>query len=129
MNLKKFKLGCLALSFFVAMFLITANSNTVHAEQMSYTDVINEIHNRIAGNWYDNNGHLVISVKGNYINDCEVIGGHDFVGGNPGAGYFTIRERQGNRDIYIEWDSSYEGGYHHTPYIIVNNSGVKLYKG
>lgn len=125
MNLKKFKLGCLAVSFFVAMFLITANSNTVQASDVGYTYALNHIQ----GNWYDNNGHLVISVKGNYINDCEVIGGHDFVGGNPGAGYFTIRERQGNRDIYIEWDSSYEGGYHHTPYIIVNNSGVNLYKG
>lgn len=125
MNLKKFKLGCLALSFFVAMFLITANSNTVQASDVGSTYALNHIQ----GNWYDNNGNLVISVKGIYLNDCQIVNIHDFVGGDPGSAYFTVHERQGNRDIYILWDSSNEGGNYHTPYIEVNNSGVNLYKG
>ncbi len=63
-------------------------------------DIIRKYLERLSGNWYDSHGELILSVKGNYINGCEVISGYDFVGGGVN-GYFRIKEASGYRDLKI----------------------------
>lgn len=117
-NLKKYYLNLMICTVLFSSIFI----NTAQAKNMAFPYVKNVL-NKISGNWYDNNGNLVISVKGEYVNDCLVVGGNDFVGGNPGSGYFWLNESQGIRKMYIFWDT-----VGNPPYIEIDNSGILLHR-
>ncbi|MDQ0202854.1 hypothetical protein [Pectinatus haikarae] len=121
MNIKRFRIGILILALTTVTFLTVSNA-VVQAVEFPYSTVSNVL-GKISGNWYDDNGNLVISIKGNYINDCQVISGHDFAGGNPGEGHFRIQESQGIRDILILWDT-----VDNPPYIEIDKSRVQLHR-
>ncbi|WP_196591298.1 hypothetical protein [Pectinatus frisingensis] len=121
MNIKRFRMGILIFALTAVTFLTVSNA-VVQAVEFPYSTV-SDVLDKISGNWYDDNGNLVISIKSNYINDCQVISGHDFAGGNPGGGYFRIQENQGIRDMFILWDT-----VDNPPYIEIDKSGIQLHR-
>lgn len=60
---------------------------------------------RISGDWYDNSGNLILSIKNGFINGCRVLYCQGIAGGGGLAGgYFCILEGNGERNIYLEWN-------------------------
>jgi hypothetical protein len=126
---KRFVLAIVVVSAFVGSYnfnVSTANFEfgKANAMQMEYRYVQNVL-NRIEGNWYDNNGNLAIEVHDRYINGCEVAAGYDFVGGNPGGGKFAIREASGIRYMWIDWNTATYDGLN--PYLKIDH-GAALHR-
>ena len=67
-------------------------------------DSVHRILERLAGTWYDEEGRAVLTIEGNTINGCEVVGG-DRLANGPGSGSldFSIREAAGTRTLRIGW--------------------------
>lgn len=67
-------------------------------------DSVHRILERLAGTWYDEEGCAVLTIEGNTINGCEVVGG-DRLANGPGSGSldFIIREAAGTRTLRIGW--------------------------
>lgn len=78
------------------------------------------------GNWYDKDGHFVVSVQPGIINSCRIVRTHDVTGGNPGSGHFVILEAAGEHDLFIEWEGGYwENNNYVVPHLTINH-GEKL---
>ncbi|MEX5285369.1 hypothetical protein QCO44_06920 [Selenomonas sputigena] len=74
------------------------------AETMMSPDSFRGTMGKLAGTWYDEDGNAVLTIEGNTINGCEVIGG-DRLANGPGSGSldFIIREAAGTRTLRIGW--------------------------
>ena len=74
------------------------------AETMMSPDSFRGTMGKLAGTWYDEDGNAVLTIKGNTINGCEVVGG-DRLANGPGSGSldFIIREAAGTRTLRIGW--------------------------
>ena len=74
------------------------------AETMMSPDSFRGTMGKLAGTWYDEDGNAVLTIEGNTINGCEVIGG-DRLANGPGSGSldFIIREAAGTRTLRIAW--------------------------
>ncbi len=90
----------------VVCLLLLAEIVSVQAanREMKWEYVLRRLQ-AMQGDWYDESGMMVLSINDTYINGCEIIAGYDFVGGNPGAGVFRIREGAGTRDLRIGWNT------------------------
>lgn len=72
--------------------------------QMPWKNVQNTL-KLMEGHWYNDDGQMVLSVEGNYINGCEVVSAYDFAGAsNFATGIFYIRESKGTRQVKIGWN-------------------------
>ena len=87
---------CVMLCLFFATAVFAAG-NTKHVPMSA--DTTNRVMNRLAGDWYDSTGKLVMTIKNGGINGCPVVGASDFAGGDPGDGLFQIQESTGTRDV------------------------------
>lgn len=74
------------------------------AETMMSPDSFRGTMGKLAGTWYDEDGNAVLTIEGNTINGCEVVGG-DRLANGPGSGSldFIIREAAGTRTLRIAW--------------------------
>ena len=74
------------------------------AETMMSPDSFRGTMGKLAGTWYDEDGNAVLTIEGNTINGCEVVGG-DRLANGPGSGSldFSIREAAGTRTLRIGW--------------------------
>ena len=74
------------------------------AETMMSPDSFRGTMGKLAGTWYDEDGNAVLTIEGNTINGCEVVGG-DRLANGPGSGSldFIIREAAGTRTLRIGW--------------------------
>lgn len=74
------------------------------AETMMSPDSFRGTMEKLAGTWYDEDGNAVLTIEGNTINGCEVVGG-DRLANGPGSGSldFIIREAAGTRTLRIAW--------------------------
>lgn len=74
------------------------------AETMMSPDSFRGTMGKLAGTWYDEDGNAVLTIEGNTINGCEVVGG-DRLANGPGSGSldFIIREAAGTRMLRIGW--------------------------
>ena len=74
------------------------------AETMMSPDSFRGTMGKLAGTWYDEDGNAVLTIEGNTINGCEVVGG-DRLANGPGSGSldFIIREVAGTRTLRIGW--------------------------
>ena len=74
------------------------------AETMMSPDSFRGTMGKLAGTWYDEDGNAVLTIEGNTINGCEVVGG-DRLANGPGSGSldFIIREAAGTRTLRIVW--------------------------
>lgn len=74
------------------------------AETMMSPDSFRGTMGKLAGTWYDEDGNAVLTIEGNTINGCEVVGG-DRLANGPGSGSldFIIREAAGMRTLRIAW--------------------------
>lgn len=78
------------------------------------------------GNWYDAEGHFIISIQPGVINGCRIVRTYDVVSTNPGSGHYVILEATGEHDLFIEWEGGYwENNTYAEPHIMVNH-GPKL---
>ena len=73
------------------------------AETMMSPDSFRGTMGKLAGTWYDEDGNAVLTIEGNTINGCEVVGG-DRLANGPGSGSldFIIREAAGT-SIFCGW--------------------------
>ena len=110
--------------FMVLLICLNISVIVAHANEMPKKYVYQTL-DLIEGQWYDVNNNLVLNISNRKINDCLVIAGFDFVGGRSFAkGTFRIAERQGYRDIVIEWNIRGT----ESDYLVFNNS-ISLHKG
>ncbi|UZD43107.1 hypothetical protein [Selenomonas sputigena] len=74
------------------------------AETMMSPDSFRGTMGKLAGTWYDEDGNTVLTIEGNMINGCEIVGG-DRLANGPGSGSldFIIREAAGTRTLRIGW--------------------------
>lgn len=74
------------------------------AETMMSPDSFRGTMGKLAGTWYDEDGNAVLTIEGNTINGCEVVGG-DRLANGPGSGSldFIIGEAAGTRTLRIAW--------------------------
>ena len=74
------------------------------AETMMSPDSFRGTMGKLAGTWYDEDGNAVLTIEGNMINGCEIVGG-DRLANGPGSGSldFIIREAAGTRTLRIAW--------------------------
>ena len=74
------------------------------AETMMSPDSFRGTMEKLAGTWYDEDGNAVLTIEGNTINGCEVVGG-DRLANGPGSGSLDliIREAAGTRTLRIAW--------------------------
>lgn len=101
----------------------TIQTSPVQAQTMAYQYVSNAV-NKMAGDWYDSQGNLVLSIADGYINGCQVVAGYDFAGGSSNAvGVFRILEDAGYRNIKIQW-SIHNSQQDHLVF-----NGTTLYRG
>ena len=108
-------------SVLVLFFSMCIFSNVAYAyevrNQMPWKNVQKALR-LMEGNWYDDDGKLVLTIKGDYINSCEVMAAFDFAGSsNFAAGLFRIHEGGGMRLIKIRWQIFSEK----SDYIILDN--------
>lgn len=74
------------------------------AEAMMSPDSFRGTMGKLAGTWYDEDGNAVLTIEGNTINGCEVVGGDRLANGpNSGSLDFIIREAAGTRTLRIGW--------------------------
>ena len=63
----------------------------------------------LSGDWYDNNGKLVLSIHDGYINGCKILYCQRVAGGGGMAGGdFCISESAGNRLIHLSWNIQHQ---------------------
>ena len=74
------------------------------AAAMMSPDSFQRILGRLAGTWYDEEGQAVLTIEGNTINGCEIVGA-DRLANGPGSGSldFIVRETVGMRTLRIGW--------------------------
>ena len=89
--------------FIVCAFVLLVSGQSEAAMGISL-DSVHQILERLAGTWYDEDGNAVLTIEGNTINGCEVVGG-DRLANGPGSGSldFIIREAAGTRTLRIGW--------------------------
>lgn len=81
-----------------------------------------EAEQNFVGNWYDQSGNLIISIRPGVINSCRIVRAYDVTGGNPGSGHFVILEAAGEHDLFIEWEGGYwKNNQYVEPHIMVNH--------
>jgi len=94
----------IVLALFLLMFL---SSSTIYAYEVKNQMPWNLVQKKLKlmeGNWYNDDGKLILTVKGDYINGCEVMSAFDFAGAsNFATGVFHIRESKGMRQMRIGW--------------------------
>lgn len=80
-------------------------SSCVYADQLAARRL-----KHAAGNWYNNQGKLVLSIHDDYINECKADS-TDFAagGGGTASSFFMVREAKGYRLMYLNWETSYNG--------------------
>lgn len=121
--MRKVKVWLAAVILAMAFVGGTIQTSTVQAETMAYQYVSNAV-NKMAGDWYDSDGNLVLSIADGYINGCQVVAGYDFAGGNSNAiGVFRILEDAGYRNIKIQW-SIHNSQQDHLVF-----NGIRLHRG
>ena len=91
-----------ALLVLCALMLLVSGQRA--AEALMSPDAFRSTLERLAGTWYDEDGNAVLTIEGNTINGCEVVGG-DRLANGPGSGSldFIIREAAGTRTLRIGW--------------------------
>ena len=58
----------------------------------------------LAGDWYDGDGQLVLSLNDTYLNQCPVTGLHGLAGGmSLAGGTLNLVEAAGPRDLSLSW--------------------------
>ena len=78
------------------------------------------------GNWYDKEGHFVVSVQPGVINSCRIVHTYGVTEGNPGSGHFVILEAAGEHDLFGEWEGGYwQNNNYVEPHLTINH-GEKL---
>ncbi len=98
--MKKFSL---ILCFVFAMFFLQFHTVGAVNNQLSQEklDMLLKI---VAGDWYDHDGNMVISIHDGYLNGCSVAAGFDWAGSRAsGCAIFRILEGTGLRDLRISW--------------------------
>ena len=91
-------------ALFILCVLVLLVSGQSEAAMGISADSVHRILERLAGTWYDEDGNAVLTIEGNTINGCEVVGG-DRLANRPGSGSldFIIREAAGTRTLRIGW--------------------------
>ena len=91
-------------ALFILCALVLLVSGQSEAAMGISPDSVHRILERLAGTWYDEEGRAVLTIEGNTINGCEVVGG-DRLANGPGSGSldFIIREAAGTRTLRIGW--------------------------
>ena len=98
-------------------------TSEVQAQAMDYVYVSRAI-DMMAGDWYDSDGNLVLSIGDGYINACQVVAGYDFAGGSSNAdGVFRILEDAGYRNLKLQWHIRHSS----QDYLVFN--GIRLNRG
>ena len=112
--------------FFLITLIIFLSANQVSfsaPKPADWKDVQKNLE-LLQGDWYNDDGELVISIKGNYINGCQVLSASQFAGANRfAAATFNVRESAGIRGIKIMFQIFDEK----SDYIVVDDS-VTLHK-
>ncbi len=109
--------------FFAGNIIFTGQVNAAQIPQYDNTDQLSQVMNTLSGDWYNANNKLVLSIKDDYINNCQVVKLMNVVGGSTdGGAVFTIAENSGSRDLQIGW---HVHGYDHD---ILNYGGKTLHK-
>lgn len=117
MTFKKF-FSSVALTVCLAIGISLYMAPQVYASRMDDRFTYSTL-DKMAGDWYNSNGDLVLSISDGYINGCQVLGGYDFAGGtNIARGKFLITEADGNRYLFMIWDLC------NTPYHIEFNGEI-----
>jgi hypothetical protein len=117
MQCKKLKVGVTMLVLLGSFIGSDVSVYPVQAYQESDSSVSFLLNNWLYGDWYDQNGNLVLTIGNGYINGCQVITGFDFIGGIPGEGTIRILESTGYRDIHMQWSGN---GKHRT--LVIDNN-------
>ena len=91
-------------ALFILCALVLLVSGQSEAAMGISLDSVHQILERLEGTWYDEDGNAVLTIEGNTINGCEVVGG-DRLANGPGSGSldFIIGEAAGTRTLRIGW--------------------------
>ena len=54
------------------------------------------------GDWYSTKGNLTLTIQGDYINNCKVLGAQNCTYDYPRSGTFCVAEAAGNRNIKMD---------------------------
>ena len=84
---------------------------------------LNKIMPLLAGDWYNNNGKLILAIQDNHINDGEIVKLVNLAGGSDLAGgQFLVATAREKREMYLSWRTF--GDLH--DFLVYNNE--KLHK-
>ena len=91
--------------FFTGIISFTGHCHAAQMPQYDNTEFLPQTMNTLRGDWYNANNKLVLSIKDEYINNCQVVKLMNLVGGTGrGGAIFTIVENNGSRDLLIGWN-------------------------
>lgn len=94
------KLLCFSFTFMLTL-LFLVHPTFAAANQADWQYVQKKLQ-LLQGDWYNDDGELIVSIKDNYINGCQVLSASQFAGGsNFAAGTFYIKESTGTRGLKI----------------------------
>ena len=132
---KKIIYSLMSLTIIIGIYLTNTSyspSFINHVEAAQETQVaMQSVLSKLQGAWYDSNGKQQIFISGQYFNDCKILGIYDLAGSTSfGAAYIKIVESEGNRLIFIEWNSKdgyVDEGMYEKAFLRVNR-GEKLHR-
>lgn len=91
------------LMIFSLLLFIPSDMVEAAQNQLSQTS-LTKLLNIISGDWYNDNGDKVLTIRNGYLNECKVVAGFDWAGSKgSGGAVLRITESDGSRDIRISW--------------------------
>ena len=113
----------MAATMIAALFSVGAMTET--GAELSLVRTVNAAaEQNFTGNWYDKDGHFVVSVQPGVINSCRIVRTYEVTNGNPGSGHFVVLEAAGEHDLFIEWEGGYwENNHYVEPRLTVDHGG------
>lgn len=95
---------------------------------MAAYDPTPKILSKLQGQWYDQEGDVVLDFQGNTVNGCEIVGVYRPAGGGTDFScIIRIVEAEGYRDMPVICESMYPASYH--SHIILNGDNHDRSKG
>ncbi|WP_301873380.1 hypothetical protein [Acidaminococcus intestini] len=95
---------------------------------MAEYDPTPRILSKLQGQWYDQEGNVVLDFQGNTVNGCAIVGVYHLAGADTDfSGIIRIVEAEGYRDMPVICENMYSASYH--SHIILNGDNHDLSKG